>query len=260
MTHAIFFTATYDLHAIHSIINTAKVVHVSFNAPPEDGADDFFPAILPMIGVMGSFAYPSSDLHEPLDCYLHGYVSSRLMQFGREGRQNGLPVSIAATKVDGIVLSLTPNSHSYNYRSAILFGYATLVTNEEEKLWAMKLITDSVLPGRWENTRVPPDGAEMASTSILRVKVVSGSGKIRDGGPADNKKDTEREDVVGRVWTGFVPIWETLGEPVLGGNGRLVQPPEHVTDFVRKANEREAREATTSIVAKLPKEEFSEEG
>lgn len=42
-------------------------------------------------------------------------------------------VSIAATKVDGIVLSLTPNSHSYNYRSAILFEYTTLVANEEVK-------------------------------------------------------------------------------------------------------------------------------
>lgn len=259
MTHSTFRIATYDLHAIHTIINTAKVVHVSFTAPPDDGADDCFPAILPMIGVMGSFAYPSSDLNEPLDCYLHGYVSSRLMKFGREGGQNGLPVSIAATKIDGIVLSLTPNSHSYNYRSAILFGYATLVTNEEEKLWAMKLITDSVLPGRWENTRVPPDRAEMASTSILRVKVVSGSGKIRDGGPADNDKDTKREDVVGMVWTGFVPIWETFGEPVFGGKGRLVEPPAHVTDFVRKGNEREAREATTSVVVKLPNEEYSEE-
>ena len=177
------------------------------------------------------------------------------MKLGHQGGQNGLPVSIAATKVDGIVLSLTPNSHSYNYRSAILFGYATLVTNEEEKLWAMKLITDSVLPGRWENTRVPPDRAEMASTSILRVKVVCGSGKIRDGGPADDKKDTEREDVVGSVWTGFVPIWETLGEPVCGGKGRLVDPPEHVTDYVRRGNEREARKATTAIVANLSKEE-----
>lgn len=153
----------------------------------------------------------------------------------------------------------TKPDHFYNYRSAIQFGYATLVTNEEENLWAMKLITDSVLPGRWENTRVPPDRAEMASTSILRVKVVIGGGKIRGGGPADNDKDTEREDVVGMVWTEFVPIWEAFGEPVFGGKGRLAEPPAHVTDFVRKGNETEAREATTSIVAKLPKEEYSEE-
>ena len=45
----------------------------------------------------------------------------------RENPESGLAVTIAATKVDGIVLSLTPNSHSYNYRSAVLFGYGSLV-------------------------------------------------------------------------------------------------------------------------------------
>ena len=102
------------------------------------------------------------------------------MKFGRQGGQNGLPVSIAATKVDGIVLSLTPNSHSYNYRSAILFGYATLVTNKEKKLWAMKLITNSILPGRWENTRVPPDGAARTCDGLCE------KGKREGGKGGDN--------------------------------------------------------------------------
>ncbi len=213
-----------------------------------------------MIGVMGSFAYPSADLKDPLDCYLHGYVSSRVMKFARSSTNQGdngrgLPVSIAATKVDGIVLSLTPNSHSYNYRSAVLFGYATLVTDDEEKLWAMKLITDSVVPGRWENTRVPPDGAEMSSTSILRVKIVSGSGKIRDGGPGDDKRDATRQDLTDRVWTGVVPVWENVGEPVPGEQNRVGEVPEHVTGFVRKENERSEKYAKTAATVALPKEE-----
>lgn len=61
------------------------------------------------------------------DCYLHGYVSSGIMKQVRENPESGLAITIAATKVDGIVLSLTPNSHSYNYRSAVLFGYGSLV-------------------------------------------------------------------------------------------------------------------------------------
>lgn len=97
-----------------------------------------------MIGVMGSFDYPSANLEEPMDCYLHGYVSSRIMKLARESEQ-GLPVCVAATKVDGLVLSLTPNSHSYNYRSAILHGYAKAVETTEEKLYAMRLITNSVV-------------------------------------------------------------------------------------------------------------------
>lgn len=61
-----------------------------------------------------------------------------------------------ATHVDGLVLALTPNNHSYNYRSAVLHGYATQVTQTEEKVWAMERITNGVVPDRWENTRVPP--------------------------------------------------------------------------------------------------------
>lgn len=209
-----------------------------------------------MIGQMGSFAYPSADLHDPLDCYLHGYVSSRVMKLARSEEGKGLPVSIAATKVDGLVLSLTPNSHSYNYRSAVLFGHAKVVTEVEEKIWAMKLITESVVQGRWENTRVPPDGAEMSSTSILRVKIVSGSGKIRDGGPGDDKKDLEKSDVTGRVWTGVVPVWEAIGEPVPGVTNRMKEVPEHVTAFAKKENEENEKYAKKAVIVALPNEEM----
>lgn len=208
-----------------------------------------------MIGQMGSFAYPSSDLHDPLDCYLHGYVSSRVMKIARSEEGQGLPVSIAATRVDGLVLSLTPNSHSYNYRSAVLFGYATLVTEEEEKCWAMKLITESVLTGRWENTRVPPDKAEMSSTAILKVKIVSGSGKIRDGGPGDDKKDLEREDITNRVWTGVVPVWLNIGEPTASKGNRVKDVPEYVSAFVASENERNRKYANQAVMVSLPKEE-----
>lgn len=85
--------------------------------------------------------YPSADLDDALDCYLHGYVTSRVMKLARENPE-GLPICIAATKCDGLVLSLTPFSHSYNYRSAVLFGYATPVEDAEEKLWALELITN----------------------------------------------------------------------------------------------------------------------
>ena len=203
-----------------------------------------------MIGVMGSFKYPSADLGEPLDCYLHGYVSARMMNLTRANDAEGLPISIAATKVDGMVLSLTPNTHNYNYRSAVLFGYASLVTDDQEKLWAMELITNSVVPGRWGNSRVPPDRAEMVSTSILRVRIDSGSGKIRDGGPHDEKKDLEREDVVKRTWTGVIPIWETFGEPVAGTANAVEELPEHVRDFqteTKSGNEAYAKKAATEI-------------
>ena len=66
-----------------------------------------------MIGFLASFENQNAGLDEPLDLYLHGYVSSRLMKLGKDEQGNeGLPVTIAATHFDGIVLALTPNSHS----------------------------------------------------------------------------------------------------------------------------------------------------
>ncbi|KIV91983.1 hypothetical protein PV10_06468 [Exophiala mesophila] len=233
---------TYDLGAIHSIINTTSVLHVSFPPAP----DNPFPAILPMIGVMGSFEYPSASLDEPLDCYLHGYVSSRVMRLARDS-PNGLPVSVAATKVDGLVLSLTPNSHSYNYRSAVLQGYGRVVDSDEEKIYAMQLITNKVVANRWENTRVPPDNVEMTSTTILRVKIETGSGKIRQGGPHDEAKDEKRDEITEKVWTGVIPVSEVFGEPIPSATNRVKQLPAYIDSYVTETNQ-SSRELSLNAV------------
>lgn len=233
---------TYELGPIHSVVNNSLVVHVSF-AP---GPDDAFPAILPMIGVMASYEYPSSSIDEPLDCYLHGYVSSRLMRLARDS-DKGLPVCIAATKVDGLVLSLTPNSHSYNYRSAVLQGYARPVEDVKEKVWAMEQITNKVVPDRWKSTRVPPDNVEMTSTMILRVSVETGSGKVRHGEPHDEAKDLNREDVTSSVWTGVVPVYEAFGEPVPATTTLIKETPAYISSYAKEAtisNRKQALEAT----------------
>ncbi|KIY01731.1 uncharacterized protein Z520_01869 [Fonsecaea multimorphosa CBS 102226] len=263
--------ATYDLEQIHTIINTSTVVHVSFNTPD---ASNPFPVTLPMVGVAASFEHPSSSLGEPLDIYLHGYVSSRLMNLSRNAGQaaqdnpttastdgsggetaQGLPVTISATLVDGLVLTLTPNTHDVNYRSATVFGYANLVTSLEEKLWAMEQVTNSVVRDRWRHTRVPPDGAEMQSTSILRVKVVGGSGKVRVGGPRDELKDLKRDDIRDKVWTGVIPVWECFGEPVeykgvVQGDekgNRVDNVPDHVREFAREMREQNEKYALAAV-------------
>lgn len=82
-----------------------------------------------MVGVAASYDHPSAGLGEPLDVYVHGYVSARMMNMARKGeetrqedggetengnggeqkkKEEGLPVTVSATKVDGLVLSLTP--------------------------------------------------------------------------------------------------------------------------------------------------------
>jgi hypothetical protein len=169
-----------------------------------------------------------------------------------EAGGKGLPVCIAASKVDGLVLTLTPNSHNYNYRSAILFGYASLVTETDEKLWAMELITNSVVPDRYENTRIPPNGAEMQSTQILKVFIDSGSAKVREGVPNDSNEDMEDEEVVGKVWTGVLPLYEQFGEPVPGPYNKVKEVPQHVLEYKERLNKENYEYATKAAVKDAP--------
>ncbi|KUJ23019.1 uncharacterized protein LY89DRAFT_574463 [Mollisia scopiformis] len=211
----------YDYETIHKIVNSVQVLHVSFPAPNSDP----FPAMIPMLGFMASFTDPNASLTEPLDLYLHGYISSRLMKLGNTSLsdEEGLPLTIAATHLDGLVLALTPNHHSYNYRSAIMHGYATPVTDADEKMWAMEKITNGVIDNRWENSRIPPTKTEMTSTQILKVRVVDASAKVRTGNPGDDRADLKNEELRSKVWIGVVPTYLKYGEPIPGAENRVAK-------------------------------------
>ncbi|EKD14656.1 uncharacterized protein L3040_000179 [Drepanopeziza brunnea f. sp. 'multigermtubi'] len=257
----------YDAEMINTIVNTSQVLHVSFPVP-----DDPFPAMLPMLGFVGSYADASLTLSDPLDLYLHGYISSRLMRLGKsasvsqkekgkgqeeekkeegEGAGEGegeehepsLPLTIAATHLDGLVLALTPNHHSYNYRSAVIHGHAVAVADPAEKLWAMEHITNGVVPERWAHARVPPTRTEMTSTQILRVRIVDASAKVRAGPPGDDRRDMRDGELRARTWIGVVPTWMCYGEPVASPENRCGEVPEHISSFVRRENEAGERNA-----------------
>ncbi|KAJ4135197.1 hypothetical protein NW768_004818 [Fusarium equiseti] len=226
----------YDVETIHRIVNSCPILHVSFNSP-----DQPFPVVLPMIGQLGSFDRPSADLGDPLELYLHGYVSSRIMNLAQKSMVDGeevqgMPVCVAASHVDGLVLTLATFSHNYNYRSAMLFGYATLVKSDEEKLYAMELISNSVVTDRWKHTRQPPLPSEMQSTNILKVKIVSASAKISAGSTTDDKSDMNNSELVNSTWTGVLPVYQTIGDPIPGPYN-TADVPEHVADFVKEKND-----------------------
>lgn len=228
---------------------------MSFNDPSSP-----YPVSIPMIGHMGSFDRPSADTGDVLDLYLHGYISSRLLNASRntntntndENEAEGLAITASATHVDGLVLSLAPNSHSYNYRSAALFGRAVPVTDPAERLWAMELITNSVVPRRWQATRQPPTPGEHASTGVLRVRVAAGSAKIRSGPPADDAADLADEALRREVWTGVLPVWSALGEALPAPDNKVEGLPAYIGEFVRGAND-VARETALEQAARAMK-------
>lgn len=231
----------YDHETVHSIINSTPVAHVSFIPDPTNP----LPVVLPMIARVGNF--PSDD--EPA-VYVHGYVSARMFRpnTGRDpsSSDEGLPVCIAATKIDNLVLALTPFNHSYDYRSAVIHGTATLLDpgtksdpkNREEIIYAMQIITDGMVQGRWAGSRTPPDESEIAATRILKVRITSASAKIRDSGVKDDAKDLKNEETKGRVWTGVIPYVEMLGMPVAAETNEVVSVPAYIEEHVRAHNEK----------------------
>ena len=247
--------AKYDFATVHGILNAASILHVSFL--PTEPSIDPFPTILPMLGAMGSFENPTADpTTDPLDLYIHGHASSRLMKLPAssdlaEVHPEGLPVCVAATLLDGIKLALTPFNHSCNYRSAVLHGYANIVTDEDEKNWAMHLITDALVPNRWNNSRVPPTKPEVQVASVLRITVVSASAKVNTGPAGDDRKDLQNDDVTSKVWAGVLPVWEHIGPPVESKTNKVTPVPEYLSGWVQERNASQEEYALRAASEKL---------
>lgn len=134
--------------------------------------------------------------------YLHGSTGARSLRLGEDNQ-----VCVTVTHLDGIVYARSVFDHSVNYRSAMIYGSARLVTDPDERLAALKALTDQLAPGQWDYAR-PPSRKEMAATSVLALSLEEASVKIRTGPPQD-----EEEDYALPVWAGVLPLVTTWGTP-----------------------------------------------
>jgi len=129
------------------------------------------------------------------------------------------------THMDGLVCARSVFTHSVNYRSAVVFGTATIVADEDERWQALRIITDHLIPGRWAAARQPTT-KEMAATAVLSVPLTEASVKIRTGMPKDEPEDHGLD-----VWAGVLPIAVTFGEPIPDPLLREEIPlPAHIRD------------------------------
>jgi nitroimidazol reductase NimA-like FMN-containing flavoprotein (pyridoxamine 5'-phosphate oxidase superfamily) len=199
--------ASYERAAIYALLGEAFVAHVGF-------IDEGRPVVLPMVyGRAGDVLY------------LHGAKAARFAK----ALAQAVPVCITVTLVDGIVVARSAFHMSVNYRSAVLHGSATLVTDADEAQRALAAITDHMVPGRWAEAR-PVLEKELKATSVLRVEVEAASMKERQGGPID-----EREDYDLPVWAGIVPVRVAAAEPQDDGRVRAdVAIPASVGKLVSK--------------------------
>jgi hypothetical protein len=169
--------ANYDAKTLYTILDNMFVCHVAFILDKQ-------PFIIPMAyGRRGN------------KIYLHGATSSRLMKI----LKSGIPVCICVTLLDGVVLARSSFHSSMNYRSAVVFGTASLV-EEKKKNAALKIIAEHIAEGRWNEAR-KPNFKELKATSVLEVMIDQASSKIRTGPPLDEPEDYDLP-----IWAGVVPL------------------------------------------------------
>jgi nitroimidazol reductase NimA-like FMN-containing flavoprotein (pyridoxamine 5'-phosphate oxidase superfamily) len=120
----------------------------------------------------------------------------------------GIPVCMTVTLVDGLVLARSAFHHSVNYRSVVVFGKARLVDEPAEKMAALRLFTEHIMKGRWDDIRQPSE-QELKGTTVLALPLEEVSAKVRTGGPVDDE-----EDYALAVWAGVLPLPVTPEAPI----------------------------------------------
>ena len=176
---------SYDRALVHSILDEGLVAHVGVST-------DHGPRVIPMM-----YARDGDTL------YLHGAPANHVLNRAASGAD----VCVEVTLLDGLVLARSAFNHSMNYRTVVVYGQATPISDDTEKLHALDVLVRRITPDRADAVRTP-SGAELAGTRVLALPLSEVSAKMRSGGPKDDPAD-----MTWPVWSGVVPLTLVAGEP-----------------------------------------------
>lgn len=177
---------SFETDTIYAILDQGFVCHIAFTV---DGQP---------------FAIPTGYARRGDEIYVHGSAASRMLRT----LGDGVDMCLTVTLVDGLVLARSAFHHSMNYRSVVVLGKTRLVTDDGEKLEALRSFTDHIIPGRWADLR-PVTAQELKATTVLALPIREASAKIRSGPPIDDEDDYRWP-----IWAGVVPLHTRTGEPV----------------------------------------------
>ncbi len=170
--------AAYDKETVHGILDSALLASVAF---VQDGQ----PVVVPML-----YGRDGETI------YLHGARKARVIRLLEQTTTACLNI----THVDALVYARSAFNSSMNYRSVTIFGTPRLIDDHDEKIRALRIITESTLPGRWDELRAPHD-KEVKMTGVIALTIESASAKISSGMPDDEDEDYEIP-----VWAGILPL------------------------------------------------------
>lgn len=176
----------YDKKTVHAILDSAVLCHVGY-------VIDGQPFVTPT-------CYWRKDEH----IYWHGSAASRMLR----AQADGIPVCLTVSHIDGLVMARSAFHHSINYRSAMVFGKAQIVTDIAHKREALHDFVERIAKGRSAEIRTPND-QELKATSVMMMEIEEASAKVRTGGPVDDE-----EDYALPVWAGVIPLKFAAERPI----------------------------------------------
>jgi len=177
---------SFEREQINQILDEGIVCHVGFIV-------DGHPVVIPT-----GYGRVEQDL------IIHGSQASRMLR----ALKQGIDVCVTVTLIDGLVLARSAFHHSMNYRSVVIFGRARLIEDEQEKIDALRALSEHIVPGRWDEVRGPSE-RELQQTTVLSLPLTEASAKIRTGPPLDDEEDYQLD-----VWAGTIPLGLAPGQPI----------------------------------------------
>lgn len=177
---------SYDKESVYAVVDAALICHVGM-------VIDNRPIVIPTI-----------HARQGDNILIHGASTSRMMNYIAEGNQ----LCVTVTHLDGLVLARSVFHHSMNYRSAVLYGAGEMIEDSAEKMEALRIFTEKLIPGRWDDAR-QPNPTESKATKIVRIPIDLASAKIRVGPPGDDDEDYGLD-----VWAGVLPMRTVFGDLV----------------------------------------------
>ena len=195
-----------DVATLHAILDAAHYAQVAVQV---DGQ----PFVLPM-----ACARDGDHL------LLHGSTGSRLVR----ALAGGANACVNVTHLDGIVYARSAFESSMNYRSATVLGVAHEVPGGD-KLRALEVLSEHLLPGRWAELRAPL-AKELAATLVLRIPLGEWSVKVSSG-----FADDDPDDLGQPVWAGVVPLRTVAGAPLDAPDlAPSTAVPPHILDILTR--------------------------
>jgi nitroimidazol reductase NimA-like FMN-containing flavoprotein (pyridoxamine 5'-phosphate oxidase superfamily) len=196
--------AINNIEEVYEILDEGYVAHVGYVDPESHE----------------SVVIPIGYCRDGNRIILHGSTGSRTFM----ALKDGIQVCATVTLLDGLVSARSPFNSSMNYRSVMIFGIPREIEGEE-KVTALKLVSDRLIPGLWDAGR-EMTAKEFAQTMAIELSLDDMTAKKRAAGALDT------DDANLPIWAGHIPFKTTFAEPVPNEECQNMEIPMYISKLL----------------------------